>query len=179
MQLHTKYIEDWGRFLEEYDIDLACGECGGTGTIYNVTEFETCPECDGDGAAEPMWNTVWNTGFSTHRESKLFPAPNVFAFEYEQNIWFGLTGCGMDLTPYLALAWMNTFPDCAWLPEDFCMVGSRITGGYLESCLGKKDARRIYKLMLDSYKSTIINAKHEIKNTRAALRGLRTSRVSK
>jgi len=136
MHLETKHIDDWQSFIEENDIDLICKKCNGDG----------CEECTA-GSIEPMWNTVWNTGFHSTDVELPIHLPNVFAFEYDDYVWLGLTCCGMDCTPYLALAWMALFPDCDWLPDQFILDGTNLRGGYYETELGKEDAKKIYALI--------------------------------
>ena len=50
--LQTYHVDDWAAFIQDHDIDLTCLTCHGEG----------CDDCT-DGYLEPMWNTVWNTGF--------------------------------------------------------------------------------------------------------------------
>lgn len=141
--LETYQVEDWGKFIEEHDIDLSCPACQGC---------EDCEDCGGRGYMEPLWDTIWNTGF--HYVDQTLPCkfPNVFAFEYDDYVWFGLTCCGQDNTPYLAAAWLEMFPDCNWLPEQFIVTGVNLREGYVESCVGKRTARRIYAKVGDTIK---------------------------
>lgn len=138
-RLETYHVDDWAKFIEENDIDLSCPVCRG--------EKDECEECSGTGYLEIMWNTIWDTGF--HAGSRSIPASihGVAAFEHNGNVWFGLQGCGMDMTPYLAAAWVELFPDCQWLPEQFIGNSTNLRGGYIESCVGKKLARRIYAVI--------------------------------
>lgn len=136
-----------------------CTDCNGTGSD---TCEEECPDCGGSPDIEFMWNTIWNTGFSTHMEFKLCPAPDVFAFAYDGNIWFGLSACGMDCTPQLALAWVNTFPDCKWLPDQFYIRGCNLSGGYIKACVGPENARQIYKLMRNDCELRLEQAKSDL-----------------
>ena len=150
--LQTYHVEDWAEFIEKNDIDLHCPACKGEGTIPGKTEDEEhkdCEECSGSGYMEILWDTIWNTGFHANCDGPKLPAEahGVAIFEYDGMIWFGLQGCGMDLTPHLAAAWADTFPDCEWLPEQFIVTGCNLRGGYIESCLGKPMARRIYALI--------------------------------
>ena len=163
MYLETRHIEDWTEFIEENNIDLSCPVCKGEGTTENG---EYCEDCSGTGYIEPMWNTIWNSGF--HAGDK-YPATkedgNVFAFDYDDEVWLGLSCCGMDCTPYLAKAWMIMFPDCMWIPEQFCVRGCNLTHGYIVSCVGKSWARKIYKTMRVVYRQ-------QIQDGRSALREL-------
>lgn len=209
MQLETKHIEDWSEFIAQNDeINLQCSDCDGTGRVKpecgkcagtgvtdsaksfigedcpacngnGTLEEEECDACGGDGYAEPMWNTIWNTGFSTNRHVPLFPGPNVFAFAYEGEIWFGLTGCGMDFTPCLALAWINAFPDCNWLPDQFCVTGCNLTGGYISSCIGADNALRVYKLMESTYRGQLEQAKNNLAEIRNVLKNLKSKPKAK
>ena len=121
MNLETKHIDDWQEFIESNDIDII--------------------------GFEPLWNTIWNSGF--HSTNVELPAkfPNVFAFEHNGYVWLGLTACGMDCTPHLALAWSELFPDCDWLPTQFINSGLDLRSEYVKSCLGKADAKKIYALI--------------------------------
>jgi len=169
--LEARQIEDWGQFIEEHDIDLSCDECNGTGEVEveDGDEKEECQECSG-GYVEPLWNTVWDTGFhAAGRECPRQPAPNTFAFEFDERIWLGLTCCGMDCTPFLALAWINLFPDCRWLPFEFHVTGCNLRGGYLQSCLGEADAKRVLEIMLIGHEGLEPTIRSEIKDIRKAL----------
>jgi hypothetical protein len=158
MQLQTYHVEDWGEFIDKESIDLQCPKCKGKGTVAGNDdagkdlEDTDCEECSGSGYIEPMWNTIWNTGFHFTDGSMPREVGTVFAFNWDGHIWFGLTGCGMDLTPHLAQTWMTIFPQCDWLPEQFIVEGCNLRGGYVESCLGKKDARKVYALIAKSIK---------------------------
>ena len=159
--LDTERIEDWGDFIEKHDVNFTCRECEGEG----------CEECE-EGSIFPMWNTVWDTGFfvSDHHHLPCKPAPNVVAFQHGDHVWLGLTGCGMDCTPYLALAWLNLFPDCRWVPENFLVTGYNLTEGYIETCLGTEDARRIYEVMDTGMRGSIQSDIRVLKDIRATKR---------
>ena len=141
-----KNVENWTEFIEENDIDFTCRDCKGEG----------CEECE-EGSLIPMWNTIWDTGFYVSDDHHLpcKPAPNVVAFQHDKHVWLGLTGCGMDCTPYLALAWLNLFPNCQWIPENYLVTGYNLTEGYIESCVGEEDAKRIYDVMASGMKGSI------------------------
>jgi hypothetical protein len=144
--LQIYHVEDWGKFIEENDIDLSCPKCHGEGGA--------CEECSGSGYMEIMWDTIWDTGFSSQSVRTPSECHGVAIFERNGNVWFGLQGCGMDMTPQLAAAWLETFPDCQWLPEQFIVTGTNLRSGYIESCVGKKLARRIYTLIGKTIKGT-------------------------
>ena len=172
--LETRQIEDWGQFIEENDIDLSCDECNGTGEVEveDGDEKEECQECSG-GYVEPLWNTVWNTGFhASGREVPRQPAPNTLAFEYDERIWLGLTCCGMDCTPFLALAWINLFPDCRWIPIEFQVTGVNLRGGYLTSCLGEADAMRVLRVMETGIEGLGASLGQDLQDVRDAARKL-------
>jgi len=143
--LQTYQVADWGEFIQQNDIDLHCRHCQGQG---RSDEGEYCEECGGSGYIEPLWNTIWNTGFhATGEHGHPLPTadlPNVFVFKHDDYVWFGLTCCGMDCTPHLAAAWLEMFPDCTWLPENFIVEGTNLRQGYAETCVGTWMARRIY-----------------------------------
>jgi len=141
--LQIYHVEDWGQFIEENDIDLRCPACKGEGTI----DEACCEECSGTGYMEIMWDTIWDTGFHANGRQLPAEAHGVGMFKHEGNVWFGLQGCGMDMTPHLAAAWIEAFPDCQWLPDQFLVTGTNLRAGYIESCVGKKVARRIYTVI--------------------------------
>lgn len=150
--LETYQVEDWSAFIAENDIDLSCPTCKGLGE--NEDTREGCEDCGGSGYIEVMWNTIWNTGFHSAGRSLPWECGSVFAFEHERHVWFGLGACGMDLTPHLAEAWLELFPDCQWLPDQFIVTGTNLRLGYVESCVGKKTARRIYAKIGETIKGT-------------------------
>ena len=156
--LQMYHVDDWAEFITTHEIDLACPTC----------RSEGCDDCT-DGYLESMWDRIWNTGF----HSGALPVPsalgNVFAFDWDGEIWFGLSCCGMDCTPFLALAWVQTFPDCQWLPDQFIVGGCNLRGGYIESCIGRKDARKVYTLI----GKTIKGMRREARNLADDLREAR------
>lgn len=86
-------------------------------------DTESCEECSGaSGYHEIMWNRIWNTEYEASHAAVDLPhvVGSAVAFEYDGSVWFGLAGAGQDLTPDLAALWMEVFPDCSWLPEQFC-----------------------------------------------------------
>jgi hypothetical protein len=159
--LQTYNVDDWAEFIQAHDIDLTCPTCRG--------EREDCDDCDGSGYIDPMWNTIWNTGFRTGARRVPTSLGNVFAFDWDGEIWFGLLGCGMDCTPFLALAWIEMFPGCQWLPDQFIVGGCNLRGGYIESCIGKSKARKVYALI----RKTIQGMRREAKNLADDLRAAR------
>ena len=162
--LQTYHVDDWAEFIQAHDIDLTCPTCRG--------ERERCNDCDGSGYIDPMWNTVWNTGFRNGAQSVPAYLGNVFAFDWDGEIWFGLLGCGMDCTPFLALAWIEMFPGCQWLPDQFIVGGCNLRGGYIESCIGRKNARKVYTLIGKTIKGMRREAKNLADDLRAARRHL-------
>ncbi len=148
MWLETYHVEDWDKFTKENEISLMCSTCRGEGAIETSEDKDklvTCPTCGGSGEIEPMWNTIWNTGFyNTHQETPYnFPNFSVFAIDWNGDIWFGLTGCGMDLPPELLAAWVEFFPDCNWVPENW-LNESNLASGYIAAVVGNEQARKIY-----------------------------------
>jgi hypothetical protein len=137
--LKTFHVDDWADFIRANDIDLTCPMCRG--------DKENCDDCSGVGYMTPMWNTIWNTGYQNGAQHVPAHLGDVFAFDWDGEIWFGLLGCGMDLTPCLAWAWIEMFPKCQWLPEQFIVSGGNLRGGYVEACIGKTKARRVYALI--------------------------------
>ncbi len=159
--LQTYHVEDWAKYLEENEIDLQCPTCKDKlDGCEDCGALDACEDCSGSGYIEPLWNTVWNTGFRDTGENGQFPreSGSVFAFVKDSEIWFGLTCCGMDCTPFLAKAWLECFSDCPWLPEQFCVEGCNLRGGYVESCVGPQWARRIYRVMGSTVKMLRLQA---------------------
>ena len=162
--LQTMQIQDWPEFIEKNDIDLSCQVCAGQG---ETDDKATCGECGGSGRIEPMWATVWNTG-RRRLQGDRNVCGSVFAFEYDGKIWLGLTGCGLDLTPELARAWMAFFPGCRWLPEDFWVTGIKLRDGYVASVVGDEWAKKIYRLQRASAERVIEQAKQVLSDLRGA-----------
>ncbi len=162
--LQTYHIDDWAEFITTHDIDLTYPTCKG--------EKERCEDCDGSGYIEPLWNTIWNTGFSSGALSVPAYLGNVFAFDWDGEIWFGLTCCGMDCTPFLALAWIEMFPGCQWLPEQFTVTGVNLRSRYIESCIGKGKARKVYGLIGKTVKGMRQQTKYLAEDLRAARKHL-------
>ena len=160
--LETYHVDDWAEFIQAQEIDLTCPTCRG--------EKENCDDCGGSGYMEPMWNTIWNTGYHNGEQSVPAHFENVFAFDWNGKIWFGLSCCGMDCTPFLAQAWIEMFPDCQWLPDQFIVSGCNLSGGYIEACISKNKARRVYTLI----GKTIRGMRREAKNLADDLREART-----
>jgi hypothetical protein len=121
MDLETKHIDDWNEFVAQNDIDII--------------------------GIEPLWPVIWNTGFHAVCVELPVKLPNVFAFEYDDYVWFGLTSCGQDNRPWLASAWATLFPDCDWVPDNFILTGIDLRGGYYATELGGKAAKKIYALI--------------------------------
>lgn len=139
-------------FWMQNDVDLLCRACSGEGSN---EDGEDCEECDGSGAFNPIWNTIWNTGFS---DRALPDGPRaigaVLAFSYEGNVWFGLMGAGMDMSPHLCEAWLTMFPDCEWVPQEWASI-TNLMGSYFESCIGEEMTRRIVVLYARSLRARI------------------------
>ena len=102
-----------------------------------------CDECGGSGSYEIMMNTIRDTGFSRIRgtaDNGVTSLPcsvgPIVAFEHDGNVWLGMSGGGMDLSPYFCKAWLTLFPDVSWIPEDFISASTNLLGGYYRSCLG-------------------------------------------
>jgi hypothetical protein len=82
----------------------------------------------------------------------------------------------MDCTPFLASAWLQMFPDCQWLPEQFIVEGCNLRGGYIESCLGRKQARKVYVLIGKTIQGTRRRARflaEDLKVARKHLAGVK------
>lgn len=179
VSLQKLQVEDWAKFAQGEDTNLACQRCHGMGMVGRM--HHECPDCDGEGSLIPIWNTIWNTGYGSIYHGKLCgkklpvksDAGGVIIFEHEGQVWFGLSGCGMDMTPMLAAAWVEAFPSCTWLPDDFMVRGVNLTQGYIEACVGPQWAKRIYALMRKSaglLRSEARSIEEELKQARALLR---------
>lgn len=169
--LQTYQVENWGEFITENEIDLLCPSCKGRGSAdYGCgPDTEECEKCNGSGYMEILWNTIWNTGFhATPKHPTPAEAHGVAVFEWDDHIWFGLQACGMDMTPHLAACWLEMFPDCQWLPDQFIVTGVNLRGGYVETCVGKKVARRIYALMGKTIKGMRQQAAYLAEDLKAA-----------
>lgn len=129
---------DWQKEYEDWDLECPC--CGGKG----------CDYCEGMGYVQPYWNIVWDTGLSQiapPTQVKILKKTNCFvAFNTMEDEWYlGLTGCGMDLTPSLAAAWVLL--GFWWLPLDW--VERIIDNGhsYTEYVAGKAMTKKIEALI--------------------------------
>lgn len=165
MHLNTMQVDDWSEFIEKTDLDLSCPACRGEGEVKDekTGEVSCCEDCGGSGFIEPLWNVIWYTGFTAKGDLPR-QCGEVFAFEHGGNVWLGLSACGMNLTPHLARAWLEFFPDCRWLPRQFCVTGVNLTHGYVASCIGDEDAARVYRVMEQTFKAEIRNAQDDLED---------------
>ena len=136
-----------GEGVISLDHGPVCDDCAAKYAIEgDPVDAESCENCGGIGHVEPLSNYIFNTRFHPgHADFTREPAGNVVAFEWNDEVWLGLTCVGQDNTPYLALAWLNLRPDVRWLPDNFRVTGCNLTGprSYYEICLGKVDAARV------------------------------------
>jgi hypothetical protein len=134
MSLSTRRI-DARTFFEENDISLTCLKCKGEG----------CDDCN-EGYLEIMWNTIVDTDFPAGSDYCPVELPHDFggvvAFEFDGNIWLGLSACGMDMSPYYCKAWLELFPDVGWLPTQW-INSTNLYGGYYQSTVGPEWAKKI------------------------------------
>lgn len=123
-------------------------------------EEEDCDECD-NGYLSIIWNTIFNTGFhSIGDDNSTKSFGNVVAFEYNGTIWFGLMGCGMDMSPYID-AWFHFFPNVSWIPDNWINL-TNLFGGYYSSCCGKELEDKVFKVLKAQLKSEIAQKKYSL-----------------
>jgi hypothetical protein len=151
---------DWGGDTY-YEWDLTCPFCNGEGYIddddeedYDAdAEAQECEQCT-RGHIEIMWDTVWATGLhnvSNDMRRRVLSETNCALICDDDGEWFlALTGCGMDLTPSLAAAWMICGFD--WLPWDWVQSLTRLGLKYTRSVAGNQ-ADAVLKAMYRSVES--------------------------
>ena len=136
MMLSTLTITD--HFASASRIDLTCSHCGGN--------KPDCRHCLGKGEVPLRGGRIYNSGFPAGKRFDRSPVQGVVAFEYQGNVWIGLstTGPASDMIPALALAWTRLFSKCQWMPDQF--VDTRHLPFYSEK-LGEKTARGLIEKM--------------------------------
>jgi len=98
MKLSSLRIYDWPSFIYEYNIDI--------------------------GDIVPVGHVVYDTGYEIAGDFQRVPYKDTIAFAHARRIWLVYNGTAEDETPFLAMAWLNLFPRCEWLPEQFGDAGS-------------------------------------------------------
>jgi len=103
----------------------ACPYCGGEVIKNTYTERVWCEWCEGTGYITPVWNTVWDLGYSGRFAVSEYQQREVMKktscavmWNYEDQAWYlCLMGCGMNLTGSLARA--MAILGFGWLPESW------------------------------------------------------------
>ena len=145
---------DWEKEFEDWD--LTCPFCGGE---YEKKDGEYCEHCNG-GYVETYWNIVWGLDRPYQddigkKEQKMIEEETgcLLLYNHEEEKWYlTLGGCGMDLSPALALAFalIDT-----WIPEGI-LEGLYTDWTYIKYVVGEKGAKRLVKEVIKSlemYKS--------------------------
>jgi len=145
---------DWREEFEDWD--LTCPFCEGA---YEKEDGEYCEHCE-SGYVPTYWNIVWgldrpyqdNIG---RKEQKMIMEETgcLLLCNHEEEKWYlTLGGCGMDLSPALALAFalIDT-----WIPEGI-LVELNTDWDYMKHVVTEKGAKRLVKEVvksLEMYKS--------------------------
>lgn len=145
--------QDW---FAAHDVDLTCPACLGN--------EHDCDDCDGSGRLAIIWNTIWNTGFYSIPGEVKAPAVHgpIVAFEYNDSIWFGMTGCGMDMSPYLIAAWFHFFPTVRWIPDGW-INETKLFGGYYGSVAGQEIEDKIFPILKGQLENEIAKKQASLK----------------
>lgn len=90
--------------------DETCPNCGGDNTDW-YWDNVPCDECGGTGKLEPITYTAWyiphnHVSREVQQEVASQTACIVVFRESDKSYWLALGGCGMDMTPHLAAAWL-------------------------------------------------------------------------
>ena len=159
--------------IEDLDFyPVTCPECEDEHIeVDDESEDVTCEDCD-NGYIEPLWNTIWDTEMTAEGRGLPLEFGNVFAFDYDGTVAFGLTCCGQDCTPYLASAYVEMFGDDCCLPDEFMVTGTNLRCGYIRSCVGESQARKIYAAILRTAHGSLDEAGHIIDDATTALGAL-------
>lgn len=139
---------DWEKELEDWD--LICPFCEGDP---EKLEEDTCGHCE-NGYVATYWNTVW--GLDRHYQDDIGKESQrmimeetgcLLLFNREEERWYlTLGGCGMDLSPALALAFALID---VWIPYDLAM-NTHSDWGYMKHVVGEKMAKRLVKEVIKS-----------------------------
>lgn len=139
---------DWEKEYEEWD--LICPFCEGDP---EKLEEDTCGHCE-NGYVVTYWNTVWgldrpyqdNIG---KKEQKMIMEETgcLLLYNREEGKWYlTLGGCGMDLSPALALAFALID---IWIPPD--LVENLTTDWeYIKYVVQERGAKRLVKEVVKS-----------------------------
>ena len=136
-----KEFGDWG---------LTCPFCEGE---YEKEDGEYCEHCE-NGYVETYWNTVWGLGRPYQddigkKEQKMIEEETgcLLLYNCEEGKWYlTLGGCGMDLSPALALAFalIDT-----WIPEEI-LESLHTDWNYIKYVVGEKGAKRLVREVIKS-----------------------------
>jgi hypothetical protein len=119
MKLVTTAVYNWPEFQWTQGVRFDCPCVGERASHLG------CLECNGAGMVFPVNPTAYDTGYKVSGPLNRLPYNCVVAFEYNGTIWLGTRlREEVDPAPFLAAAWLNLFPKCQWLPEQFGDVNS-------------------------------------------------------
>ena len=153
---------------EVYDMRNEAEEAMEDQDNWPESEMETCPDCGNEsGYHELMMNTIYDTGFNADRRSDELPRAigPIVAFAYNGNVWFGMSGGGMDLSPYFIAAWFEMFTDVQWIPDNF-INHTNLFGGYYSSCCGQELEDKILQIYASDLASTAKRAAADLKRVK-------------
>lgn len=128
MKLSSIKIDHWPEFIQKHQIDLrcvcvtGCGLCGHTGLI------------------QPRGTIAYDTGYLPEGRFSRLPYPGVVAFEHQGRIWLAACRLLIEPSPFFAMAWIELFPNCEWLPEQFADLSCFAD---FEAMLPRSDADRL------------------------------------
>ena len=152
---------DWEKEFEDWD--LICPLCEGDP---KKLEEDTCGWCE-NGHLETYWNTVWglNRPYQDNigrKEQKMVMEETgcLLLCNHEEGKWYlTLGGCGMDLSPALALAFALID---VWIPEGI-LVGVHTDWDYMKYVVGEKGAKRLIKEVIKSLEMYRRNGDNQLK----------------
>jgi len=155
---------DWEKEYEDWD--LTCPFCEGNP---EKLEEDTCGWCE-NGHLETYWNTVWglNRPYQDNigrKEQKMVMEETgcLLLCNHEEGKWYlTLGGCGMDLSPSIALAFalIDT-----WIPEEILM-GLHADWNYMKHVVTEKGAKRLVKEVVKSLEMYKSNGDRQLKQFR-------------
>lgn len=114
MKLASIKVDSWMEFAKWHGIDLSC-ECN------DINGYHDHPiRDDNECLVIPVGLTAYDSGYEVAGHFPRIPYPKTVAFAHEGRIGLAFNGeAGEEETPFLAMAWLNLFPNCEWLPEQF------------------------------------------------------------
>ena len=158
--IEKKYV-NWEKEYEDWDLTCPFRE----GDPKKLEE-DTCGWCE-NGYLETWWNIVWgldrpyqdNIG---RKEQKMIMEKTgcLLLYNHKEEKWYlTLGGCGMDLSPALALAFalIDT-----WIPQD---LAESLTADwrYIKYVVGEKGAKRLIKEIIKSLEMYRRNGDNQLK----------------